>query len=173
MFPPRRLAPLLLLCWLGGCQREAVEFNNRVAATQADVGRAVEDFGRVLQPMVERGATLSPAEIEEAYRRLQREFEKVRAAASNLQPPQSLAGADELRRAQQAFLDFQERLLKEDLAEVVQIASEGAPTADALYRRLLNKFQAIKEKEQEQVAALQEAQKKFAAANGVRLGPKE
>jgi hypothetical protein len=160
------ILPALLLAL--GCGREAVELNSQVAATQAKVAQIMEQFGGTLRPMLKDGEPVTAAQLEEAYARLLHQFEGIQAAATERVLP-TMPGAEELRKAQTALLSFQEKLLKEELPKVVRIASDKALSAEALHQRLLREFQALKDKEQAHVAAFQEAQRQFAAANGLKL----
>jgi hypothetical protein len=170
----RPLWPLVVVA-LAGCSRQAIDYNNQVAAIHARLGTAVEEFGRVLRPAVDQGLAPSAEEFAAAAERLRGELTSAEDRSAAIRVPR-LPQADKLYEAHQAFLAWERTRLEDEVAKIKQFLDESRAAktfnAQSAHAAISNRLATLRAEEQRQLQTLHAAQRSFAEANGLKLNHK-
>lgn len=142
---------------LSGCGGAALKFNNQMAQVTKDLNAMGMEFGTALKGR-------NPAEIKAAYDRLLGKFEKIKSESASIKPPDTVE-AKEFYQAFQTLLTNQEKMIRVDFKEIVEIQS--SPTPDIA--RFSAVFQSIQAQESQDLTKLRAAQAKFASANNIKI----
>jgi len=154
---------------LAGCSgREAIDFNNRVAAVHSQVGMAAEQFAEALRPFVDEARRPTEDEFDAAAEKLRRALAAARQASGELRLP-DLPEADALHAAHEEFLTSQEVRLNAEVTAIRRLWADENLNAETLFRTLQSRLASLKEDESARLEALHAAQQRFAEANGLKL----
>jgi hypothetical protein len=162
-----KIAVLASLSFLAGCGREAIDFNNQIAGIHAQLGEAVEEFGRTLHSAFDQEIATSADELAAAIERLRAAQATAKERSDQLRVP-NLPQAAELYAAHQELLTWQRERLDEESAEIERLLGEPLPPGE-LPQRLRARFEAFKAAEAPRLEAMHAAQRRFAEAKGLKL----
>jgi hypothetical protein len=153
----RGLLVTVLVPALAGGVSEAMAFNNAISKTTKDLEKLGKDFGQALAQ--NKG---NPAKLKELHDGVIADASKLIKKARALKVP-DLEQAKEFHRAFVEYLDAEEKVLKKDFGEVINLlAKQDNAGLQAVVRRM-------GEYENTYVNKLKDAQQKFAKAHNFTI----
>jgi hypothetical protein len=158
---------ICVLALLAGCSRQAIDFNNQLAAVHARLGAAGLDFGQALRPIKE-GQLPTAEEFAHAVGHLRSEVATVKELSDAIRLPE-LPEANELYSAHRTFLDWQCSRLDHQASECEQLLGNQSLTPNELATRLQAHFARLRAEEGQALQPIHAAQRRFAEANGLKL----
>lgn len=145
----------------------ALTFNQRIVQANADLNKASQEFGRVLESEVVKPRP-TPGVLRSAHEKLTQEFERVDAEMDSLSVPDCPHG-QELYDAHQQFLNNQGGMLTKEIGELVGLIERQDMDPQQKAMRIMQIAQSMQQRENNDLRSLQAVQRKFAAANKIKL----
>ncbi len=169
---PIQLLPALCALALGASRApagysEALRFNKAFVDFNKKLSNAGVHIGVALRPALQ-GNRADLKELKRAYIEAVWVVGQVKKSAAALKVPDS-DSARKLARTYTRFLRGQEVLIKENMGELLGLVESANPPDQAGAQRLLRLLQAIAERELSDLQELQQAQREFADAHGIKL----
>ena len=168
------LAGGLLLFFVGTAQAQddmadALKFNEAIVNANKRLEMIGEKFGRQIA-MALSGKPNDIANVKKGYAEVQKVLKSVQADMKKLadEIPDS-AEAKEFYQAHQKFLKGQERMVKVEFQQIVDVVSDTTLDADEKLEKIKEILVSVEKIEQADLKVLQAAQRKFAKKHGIIL----
>lgn len=161
------LLPALTLSGCGGLTSGALQFNEKIVQGNQKLEKAGQEFGEALGAALQGG----PTEIAEARRLYDVACQTLRTVQSDtrsLQVPSSQA-ARNLYAAYQRFLEGQERMVLQDMGEVMKLLEDSALNEQEKAQRIVPILTQIQTTETTDLATLKSLQQAFAKEYNIIL----
>lgn len=161
------LLTALTLSGCGGLASGALEFNEKIVAGNQKLEKAGREFGEAIGAALRGG----PTEIAEARRLYDVACQTLRTVQSDtrsLRVPSSQAARD-LYDGYQNFLEGQERLVLQDLGEVMNLLEDSSLNEQEKAERIAPILTRIQSTETSDLATLSSLQQEFATEYGIKL----
>ncbi len=154
---------------LAGCAGSgaaALQFNNAIAGANSKLAAAGTSFGVALGPILQ-GQPGDPAEIRRQFDSVLQQLAAVQADMKALKVPDSQVAKD-FWNAHQQFLAGQEKMVKQEFKQIVDIV-EGTTPAISKPAEIASVLQRVSGAETADLAKVQAAQKTFCKHYNIRL----
>jgi hypothetical protein len=164
------ILPLAAVTLLAGCggQKKALDLNNAASTMTKRLESGGVQFGTAVSKAQQTGAPQDIAEVRKQYNNLTSLMDQARKEADAMKVD-GINGGAEFRDAYVKFLQQQDKMLKEEFKEMVELMEDNSLPPFQRQQKLQNAFQRAAAAEGQALPIMKTAQENFARKNNFKL----